>query len=143
MITKRTLRDAAKQATSATITATCGHPTKIPLKPAEFFAARRDKALAKACPECRKASHEILLKKQREARRKKLVEAAARGKLPKGRLPDGAEFHVRYDAMEEQWSGTLKVSGQMFACKWHALFGMLAKLDGFYRTWAATQVAEE
>jgi hypothetical protein len=51
----------------------------------------------------------------------------------KSRLPDGAVFHVEYDATAETWTGTLAINGQTFKGKASGVFRLLVKLDNDFR----------
>lgn len=52
----------------------------------------------------------------------------------KGRLPDGSEFNVRYDAATMTWTGTLTIAPeQTFTASASGVFKRLAKLDDAYR----------
>jgi hypothetical protein len=55
-----------------------------------------------------------------------------------GRLPDGSQFEVRYDATKEQWSGSLTIltpegAPITFTGLGSGLFPLLASLDRQYR----------
>jgi hypothetical protein len=50
-----------------------------------------------------------------------------------GRLPDGATVHVRYDAGQQLWSGTLKVGDLEFVGSKSGLFALLRGFDAMYR----------
>lgn len=51
-----------------------------------------------------------------------------------GRLPDGAEFRVTFAADPTMWTGTLTVDGKVFTASKSGVFGLLQKLDMFYRS---------
>jgi hypothetical protein len=52
---------------------------------------------------------------------------------PSQRLPDGAVFHVAYDAAKTQWTGTLTIDGKTFTASKGGVFGLLQELDKQYR----------
>jgi hypothetical protein len=58
----------------------------------------------------------------------------------KGRLPDGAEFYVAYDATAERWTGQLAIpGGPTFDGDAPGVFTLLTRLDDRYRKWLAAQ----
>lgn len=88
------------------------------------------------------------LKQRRQERHAKKSEQRAERKAEScGRLPDGSAFHVTYDATAQKWSGSLvtTVNGQQanFTASAEAVFKLLAKLDGLYRSELARDAAEE
>lgn len=115
--------------------AACGHADAKP-KP------------GKKCAACRKADHAARTVAERQAaveRRaaKASAEAAVRASR---RLPDGSEFHVKYDAAAETWTGTLEVRHSdgvvAFAGKASGVFRLLKDLDRQYRVWADAQAGK-
>ena len=60
-----------------------------------------------------------------------------------GRLPDGAEFHLKYDADAVKWSGVLAISGYEIPGSARALFTLLTYLDRSYRRNVAKAAADE
>lgn len=82
----------------------CGHRTSI---------TRADN-----CPSCQN-------KDRQEKNRRKRTD--------KGRLPDGATFHVVYDAETQTWAGTLTVGVETFEAKTSAVFHLLGILDTKFR----------
>ena len=65
-------------------------------------------------------------------------------KAPKyGRLPDGAEFHLRYDAAAVKWTGVLALSGYEIPGSARSLYTLLTYLDRTYRRNVAKAVADE
>jgi hypothetical protein len=111
---------AAKPA-SVEVTHSCGHKTTV-----EKLAQRR-------CPAC---LHETHTKELKQAQK-------AVGKDTRtGRLPDGAVFHVAYDATKTLWTGTLAIDGQTFTGESSGVFKLLAKLDAQYRASLPKPAAE-
>jgi hypothetical protein len=80
------------------------------------------------CPHCRK---------EQNRRRRVEVGARNRGVEPRerkaSRLPDGAEFHVVFDAAAEQWIGTLAVGDAIVEGEASGVFKLLELLDRLYR----------
>ena len=50
-----------------------------------------------------------------------------------GRLPDGANFNVRYNAQTMTWAGTLVVNGKTYTGSASGVFKLLERLDRCYR----------
>jgi hypothetical protein len=80
------------------------------------------------CPQCRK---------EQQRRRRVEVGARNRGVEPRerkaSRLPDGAEFHVVYDAASLRWIGTLVVENVIVEGEASGVFKLLELLDRKYR----------
>jgi hypothetical protein len=55
------------------------------------------------------------------------------------RLPDGSEFHVKYDSGKKLWSGELVCfppgDGKTFSAEASGVFRLLSELDAKYRAW--------
>jgi hypothetical protein len=127
----------------------CGHVEKFGLLPDgkdRFREGRRQKAIGRDCKACRERKQ----REQEEAARLRRIEKEKRkllaaqqppGRAPRpqgGRLPDGSQFEVRYDAAKEQWSGSLTVPAAggtpaIFTGSGSGLFPLLASLDRQYR----------
>jgi hypothetical protein len=113
------------------VTAACGHVERFGLfedKKDRFRDARRQKITDRPCKACRAARQQALEAEQ--ARRP--VERFQRHRL-KGRLPDGAVFHVRYAAATETWSGTLTVGEQVLTGTASGVMRLLSQLDDVWR----------
>ena len=134
----------------------CGHETDLPLfddrRDRLYRDVRRKKLAAGPCPDCRRQAHaELTARQQAEAAQRKPVRPAPpapkqkASQPPAGRLPDGSEFRVTYDAAAERWSGTLTVTtpegGQVFEGEAGGVFRLLTALDRQYRDWLAARAA--
>ena len=132
----------------------CGHEADLPLfddrRDRLYRDVRRKKLAAGPCPDCRRqAQAELTARQQAEAAQRKPVRPAPpapkqkASQPPAGRLPDGSEFRVTYDAQAERWSGTLTVTtpggGKAFEGEAGAVFRLLGLLDRQYRAWLAAQ----
>lgn len=108
----------------ATVVYHCGHQHPV----ADFRGA--------FCPACRnKAGRD-------RAERNRAKRATVHQERPNAeqRLPDGATFHVAYDATAVQWTGTLTIrdganSETTFTASASGVFRLLRELDGAYREW--------
>jgi len=129
----------------------CGHVEKFGLLPEgqdRFREGRRKKAMGRDCKACRerkqREEQEAAQARRAEKEKRKMQDAeqtpgpekAARSQP--GRLPDGSQFEVRYDAAKERWSGSLTVptpggTPATFTGSGSALFPLLANLDKQYR----------
>jgi hypothetical protein len=132
----------------------CGHEAELPIfddrRDRLYRDARRKKLAGAPCPGCRLKAHaELTARQQAEAARRKAARPAPAptekpARPPGGRLPDGSEFRVTYDAQAERWSGTLTVTtpggGKAFEGEAGAVFRLLGRLDRQYRAWLAAQV---
>jgi hypothetical protein len=107
-------------------------PKKAPAAPA---CACGQPLPAGPCPSCRRARN--ARKREKRDARKAAARAAA---PPKGRLPDGAVFNLRYDGEAQAWSGALCVPGAPdFAARESGVVKALFALDGLYREWVKAQ----
>ena len=128
----------------------CGHVEKFGLLPDgkdRFREDRRKKAISrdcKACREKRQQQEQEAAEQRRSEKEKRKVQQAEQPRLGKarrpqpGRLPDGSQFEVRYDAAKEQWSGSLTVPNPegalaTFTASGSGLFPLLTSLDKQYR----------
>ena len=129
----------------------CGHVEKFGLMPDgkdRFREDRRKKAISrdcKACREKRQRQEQEAAQLRRSEKEKRKEQDAERPRRParaprphSGRLPDGSQFEVRYDAAKEQWSGSLIVptpggASLTFTGSGSGLFPLLANLDKQYR----------
>ncbi len=58
----------------------------------------------------------------------------------RGRLPHGARFHVTYDAVRQEWTGSLSIPDcPLFSGTASGVFYLLRRLDTFYRKWLESQ----
>lgn len=123
-----------------TVKAACGHDFQFGLfddKKDKFRDARRTKQAARDCADCRKKKQEAQEAQGRAKREAKKKARENRWNVP--RLPDGATFHVSYDASSLRWSGSLFIPGcPEFSNDSSAVFKLLRKLDTQYRVWAET-----
>ena len=85
-----------------------------------------------------------------EAKEPPVVKAQPAPEVPKaekspkyGRLPDGAEFHLKYDAAAVKWTGVLALSGYEIPGSARSLYTLLTYLDRTYRRNAAKAAADE
>lgn len=67
-----------------------------------------------------------------------------RAQVNRGRLPDGAEFWQRYDAVTVRWYGKLTITDAQlqfvtFEADSKSAWRLLEKLDDLYRAYLATQ----
>jgi hypothetical protein len=133
------------------VVARCGHVEKFGLLPDgkdRFREDRRKKAMGRDCKACRerkqREEQEAARLRREEREKSKAVDAQRQpgpGRVPRlqtGRLPDGSQFAVRYDAAKERWSGSLTVptpGGEpaTFTGSGSALFPLLTSLDRQYR----------
>jgi hypothetical protein len=113
------------------VKACCGHEIDFGLwedaKDA-FREARRQKKRDQLCPVCQEQKQ----RQEQEAARQRRAERPQARKIPP-RLPDGATFHVVYDAAATEWSGSLTVEATTFTAKAGAVFRLLRELDRLYR----------
>jgi hypothetical protein len=124
----------------------CGHVEKFGLfedKKDKFRDARRQKLASKPCKACRALRQKAEQERQAQARKARKEKAAQGGRaeqlrrFAKGRLPDGAIFHVAYAAATESWSGTLTIGENVFHGSASALFHLLRHLDQQFRNFLA------
>jgi len=121
----------------------CGHVVQFGLMPDgkdRFREDRRKKAISRDCKACREKKQQ---QEQEAARLRRIEREANKVQQPRtektpGRLPDGSQFEVRYDAAKEQWSGTLTVPTPQgapltFTGSGSGLFPLLSSLDKQYR----------
>jgi len=105
------------------VTCACGHEADLPLfddrRDRLYRDVRRKKLAAGPCPDCRRQAHaELTARQQAEAAQRKPARPAPpapkqkASQPPAGRLPDGSEFRVTYDAAAERWVGTLTVTAR-------------------------------
>lgn len=122
-----------------TITCKCGHQEQFGMwdpKKDKFLAQRKVKHESRDCAECRQKKFQ---EQQELSRQKRFKGNAKQRKL--ARLPDGAEFHVVFDAEKVSWSGTLKVTSEehgeiVLSAERGPLFTLLGTLDvQFRRLW--------
>lgn len=128
------------------VTCTCGHVAQFELfadPQDKFREARRKKLAGRPCPQCR-----IEAEKQRVAQAK-----AAKANKPKcrpggmhdrrmndkGRLPDGAQFVVIYNADFQSWGGHLLIGTKRFVGQAGGVFKLLSQLDDQYRKFLAQE----
>jgi hypothetical protein len=129
----------------------CGHVEKFGIMPDgkdRFREDRRKKAISRDCKACRQRRQRQeqeaadLRRSEKEKRKVQQAEQPPRpGKTPRpqpGRLPDGSQFEVRYDAVKEQWSGSLTIvtpegGSVTFTGTGSGLFPLLTSLDKQYR----------
>jgi len=125
----------------------CGHVEKFGLLPEgkdRFRAGRRQKAISRDCKACREKKQRAAeeeaqvrrIEKEKRAEQQPIPAKAPRPQL--GRLPDGSQFEVRYDAAKGQWNGTLTIptpggEAAIFVGSGSGLFPLLASLDKQYR----------
>src|SRR5207248_4405792 len=101
-----------------------------------FREDRRKKAISRDCKACRERKQQQEQEAARLRRLEREVQQPRPEKAPRpqpGRLPDGSQFEVRYDAGKEQWSGTLTVPTPQgaplsFSGSGSGLFPLLASL---------------
>jgi hypothetical protein len=116
-------KKAANLAAGPTLTYSCGHQKLI------------EKITARVCPACNDAA----LAQARKAKKERNIanRAAKTPGAPKhteGRLPDGADFRVIYDANTQTWTGTLTIDGmEPFMDTASGVFRLLSNLDAQYR----------
>jgi hypothetical protein len=129
----------------------CGHVEQFGLLPDgkdRFREDRRKKMTGRDCKACRERRHREeqeaaqlrrAQKEQRKANQAVQQAKAQKSPVPQGgRLPDGSRFEVRYDAAQQQWSGSLTVptpggEAATFTGSGSGLFPLLASLDQEYR----------
>ena len=108
--------------TNPEVTFACGHKGHPPKK----------------CGACRNEANRVNAAKSKEQRDKS---------RKAGRLPDGAEFHVAYDATMQLWSGhlTFEEAGACHSFDGQAsgVFHLLAKLDRQYRQAKASETVAD
>lgn len=131
------------------VKAVCGHMVDFPVfddrKDQRFREQRRAKATSRPCAACRQQRYQERLVQEEQARQEKARKAAERAALPpaqrpakkaraSGRLPNGATFHVSFDAAKGEWSGTLTVpdKGEVKSAA-TGVFRLLEMLDEQYR----------
>jgi hypothetical protein len=133
------------------VVARCGHVEPFGLLPDgkdRFREGRRKKAMGRDCKACRERKHREeqeaaqLRRAEKEERKvRAAVQEAGVDRDPgpqAGRLPDGSQFEVRYDAAKQQWSGSLTVptpggTAVVFTGSGSGLFPLLTQLDRQYR----------
>jgi hypothetical protein len=113
------------------VKACCGHEIDFGLwedHQDKFREARRQKKRDQLCPACQEQKQR---QEQEAARQRRAEKHKATEKLP--RLPDGATFHVVFDAAATEWSGSLTVGSETFTARAGAVFRLLRDLDRLYR----------
>jgi hypothetical protein len=123
------------------VAAKCGHAVPFELyddKTDKYRDTRRKKVTGRDCPECRQKAHAARTAAETAAAKGRRA-ASPKGSKPgrgdlKGRLPDGSNFNVTWDAAAGQWSGTLTVPGVgAFTDSRPGLFKLNRALDDQYR----------
>jgi len=130
---------AAKAAAPAEpLLCSCGHPAAS--KGDVKAAARGD-----ACGKCRLAAEQVKQAEQRAKRAQPKPKQPAWVRIVP-RLPDGAEFQVRWHEQEKLWKGSLLVpartpdaEGIEFHGEENAVFRLLIQLDRRFREWEQEQ----
>ena len=130
------------------VAARCGHAVPFELYPDgrdKWRESRRKQITDRDCPECRKKAHDERQAAEMEAaRQRRGAKPKAEGAPPAtrnpatGRLPDGANFNVTYDAQAERWTGTLTVptagaDPAVFTASAGGVFQLLRELDRLFR----------
>ncbi len=137
------------------VTCACGHPATFELfadKQDKYRDNRRKKVTDRPCSACRQQAaqeHNARAKAEAEARRgPKQQRRALRNdqRNHQQRLPDGAGFHVFYNAASTRWQGSLEIPDaaaemgfRRFDNDASGVFKLLGKLDAQYREWLAAQ----
>jgi hypothetical protein len=118
-------------------------PAKKPRGPAVKYRCGHETAAAhfagQDCPACRNEQ-----RRQKNAKRRAELESAPRAdKYAADRLPDGARFHVAYDATAERWSGVLSIPGcGDIRSSASGVFRLLRDLDQAFRQQCRPNVAD-
>lgn len=130
----------------------CGHTIQFehfPEKADKFRDRRREKAVARKCPECRQKDHlDRIARQKAEAEERRKLNPVRPGqrfskkyleKQKTMRLPHGSRFEMSWDAVNERWSGAMTVGNvspsKILTAEATGVFRLLYDLDELYRQW--------